>query len=152
MLFRFNLIMWLQAAILLVAGPQLIRLVVPDPRQSFRDVCDLLFTEPLQLLYLNGPTLYNVGFWNGKSNAAICSEMTGQNVDQFFWDTHPEDCQDMIDRRFQTFALNVQLILYAYTVLNVFLALVSLLKYVLSDLAVIVLRPKSPSAICSSCR
>jgi hypothetical protein len=71
---------------------------------------DTLLLSPLRQLYLYGPVAYNMGFWQGKDSSEICQMMTNHN--QLFWVEHHEECQALIETRFQSFKTTVEVLLY----------------------------------------
>ncbi len=81
---------------------------------------------PLKILYFNGPSALGFGFWEGKSGEDICSQLT--NVDSAFWvigEDHQSACRDILDRRFNGFALAIGVVIY-------FVMLVYMIKSCLS--------------------
>ena len=73
-------------------------------------VYNLLLVSPLRRLYLYGPAAYNVGFWEGKEASEMCQVMTNHN--QLFWENNHEECQTLIETRFQSFKTTVEVVLY----------------------------------------
>jgi hypothetical protein len=77
----------------------------------------LLF--PLHVLYRHGPALLGVGFWEGRPTEDVCAAITG--VDSRFWAMHRDACVQLIDRKFQSFALTLTVLLYFAFVACIFL-------------------------------
>jgi hypothetical protein len=85
--------------------------------ESFRYV----LYYPLQTLYLNGPNFGHFGFWNGKSNSDICSQLT--NVPSFSWESSyvlQNECSVLIKKNFNSFYITIIFIVYFYIMLNVY--------------------------------
>lgn len=59
------------------------------------------FTVPLLIIYFHGPEIYNMGFWNGRSNVDICTRIT--NLTPEFWQTLPDQCDRLVYDRFISF-------------------------------------------------
>lgn len=75
-----------------------------------------VFYYPLQSLYFNGPNIGNFGFWNGKSYADICSQLT--NVPAHTWETDvlKIECLELINKNFNSFYITILFILYIYII------------------------------------
>jgi len=71
-----------------------------------------LFVNPLRKLYLEGPSVYQVGFWEGRVFTDICRELTSHS--ELFWETHPRECLDIIERKFGSFVGTLEVIMYFY--------------------------------------
>jgi hypothetical protein len=87
------------------------------------------FTQPLEQLYLHGPSIYGVGFWQGKDAYTICSEISGPHVTEKFWMMNPLECDLLIQKRTSTFIINIILILYVYVLIRVFHSLINCFTY-----------------------
>jgi hypothetical protein len=61
----------------------------------------MLLCYPLLSVYLNGPNMWGVGFWEGRSFAGICEQLTG--VDAEHWLQNDYVCYDLIMRRFHSY-------------------------------------------------
>lgn len=56
-------------------------------------------------IYLHGPSLWGYGFWEGASEADICSSVTG--VSSAFWMTNESMCLEIIERKSDAFLLGI---------------------------------------------
>ena len=90
------------------------------PKNMLTDWGNYLITQPLEQLYLHGPAIYGVGFWEGKDRSTICSEISGPHVTASFWLMNPADCELLIQKRTDTFLVNIFLILYVYMLIRLF--------------------------------
>ena len=88
---------------------------VPLPLQAFVDV---IFNQPLRLLYFSGPRLpMETGFWEGVGYHQICSELTNHRTDSSHWILNEQnfrDCEEMVNRRYYSFVILVVVPLYFY--------------------------------------
>lgn len=87
---------------------------VPAMVHLIYGVCTLFILEPLAILYLHGPAMYGYGFWAGKEFPEICSALTG--VSSGFWASHPDECTNLIRKRFDSFVIILFVSLYAYMI------------------------------------
>lgn len=94
----------------------------------FENVCSSLYEwliiEPLQRLYRYGPSIYQIGFWEGKEDSEICRTLTNHN--QLFWQNHDIDCNILIKNRFESFKTTIEVCFY-------FLLLFRIINMVLSN-------------------
>lgn len=74
------------------------------------DVVWYIIGKPLYYLYIEGPTW--IGGWQSKKAPDICSAITG--VDANFWEQHPHECQDTIDRQFNSLYALVRVATYVF--------------------------------------
>ena len=72
----------------------------------------ILIIHPLKQLYLNGPQVLNVGFWEGQPLNVICHHMTGQP--ETFWQRHEYECVQLIDDKFESYLTMVEISAYFY--------------------------------------
>jgi hypothetical protein len=75
---------------------------------------DRLLIDPLRVVFLNGPRVYGVGFWQGRSESDICRELSNGMPDQIFWEHNREQCSDNIEDVFRSFANTLQALVYLY--------------------------------------
>lgn len=61
--------------------------------------------NPLYILYRRGPGLNGFGFWYGKTNEEICSFLT--NSEPKIWERNQLDCNNIIERHYDAFAIMV---------------------------------------------
>ena len=62
--------------------------------------------EPLQILYLHGPSISGYGFWGGTEHATICATSTG--TEARFWEQHNnnmDECDRLVDKKVTGFVL-----------------------------------------------
>ena len=76
---------------------------------------DLFIYTPLRALYFRGST--TLGFWGGASHEDICFSLTGTT--SVFWTMHMDECQHLIEQRFDAFSTTVLFILYTLTWMRV---------------------------------
>lgn len=67
----------------------------------------ILIGAPLKYLYLHGPRLIG---WEGRYQEDICQEIS--NVPSDFWSKNVLECEQMIDRRFNSIYILVQVCIY----------------------------------------
>lgn len=90
---------------------------------------EVLVVRILARLYLLGPNVAGYGFWEGRPPEDICSSMSGNSPD--FWRRNMEECQDMIGRRFHSWMVFVEVIIYIlilYKIFKLFLKRLGLLE------------------------
>lgn len=75
-----------------------------------------LLIAPLKKLYFGGPLIYGYGFWGGKEQADMCSELT--NVEAKFWLASPgrEECSALLEKQFSAFLIAAETALYLWLV------------------------------------
>lgn len=71
-----------------------------------------LILAPLRKLFLFGPNLGHVGFWNGVSQSEICQSITSYS--ETFWTTHADECSQLVESRFQAFRSTTEVCLYFF--------------------------------------
>ena len=71
---------------------------------------DTVFVRALARLYLYGPALGGYGFWEGREAEDICASITGNRAD--FWKDHPEECSSILDRKFYSWLVVFEVVLY----------------------------------------
>lgn len=64
----------------------------------------------LARLYLYGPDLNGIGFWQGRTPAAICAHLTPNT--EAFWERNLDECQDMIATRFHSGIVLLETVVY----------------------------------------
>lgn len=85
-----------------------------------------LIVEPLRRLYLHGPGSTHFGFWAGQETTDICSDLTSASAG--FWLQNMEDCQKLIDDRFESFLILLEVCGYfwiLYCSMNVLVCQIS---------------------------
>lgn len=79
------------------------------------------FGIPLKLLYFNGPCFMGIGFWQGKNEIDICSEITG--ISSSFWIQNKnqyEACINLVEAKFNSFFISIIIIIYLVSILFTF--------------------------------
>lgn len=76
------------------------------------DLYDFLIVRPLQNLYLNGPEVFGVGFWQGKKTSEICHSVTSYT--EVFWKKNTDQCAEIVQQKFQSFFITVQTVIYFF--------------------------------------
>jgi hypothetical protein len=71
---------------------------------------------PLRVLYFDGPSWNGMGFWGGARGDDICSQLT--NVPATFWLANLDQCYDLLNKKFNAFAIGVFLVAYIYVTLK----------------------------------
>lgn len=84
----------------------------PQPQKFLLRVYRWLLIAPLQKLYFGGPQLYGYAFWGGRERADICAELT--NVPAEFWQSQPDQCEQLLDKQFRAFLIAIETLLYLY--------------------------------------
>jgi hypothetical protein len=72
-------------------------------------------SAPLRSLFHKGPTW--LGGWQGRAEADMCAEMTGSPAT--FWMVHAAECEDIVEKKFQSFQIVVQIVVYGYLLVTV---------------------------------
>jgi len=73
-------------------------------------IYDCVVVNHLRKLYFFGPSIYNVGFWNGRHQTEICQQISGYN--QIFWSQHWFECYELTEERFVAFKTTIEVVLY----------------------------------------
>lgn len=71
---------------------------------------DMAVVNPLERLYLFGPTLCGYGFWGGRAREDICASLS--NTPSAFWAQHAGECDDLIARNFNATLVAAESIIY----------------------------------------
>ena len=69
---------------------------------------DKAVVVPLYTFFLRGPRL--LGCWYGLPNEEVCAELT--SIPASVWTTLESECQDLIDRHFNSYFVTFQMIAY----------------------------------------
>lgn len=81
-------------------------------------VYELVWLGPLENLYWNGPVfLNNYGFWGGESPENICHDLT--TVRSGHWIENDDICQELLNRRFQSFIVGINTFIYFYIIYRI---------------------------------
>jgi len=78
-------------------------------------IVEWFISAPLRSLFYKGPTW--LGGWQGRAEADMCAEMTGSPAT--FWMMHTAECGDIVDKKFQSFQIVVQITVYGYLLVTV---------------------------------
>lgn len=68
-----------------------------------------VFLSWIEFIYLNGPILYGIGFWNGRHFSDICSALS--NVAASHWLDHESECLHLINRQVLSIAIVIYILL-----------------------------------------
>jgi len=80
--------------------------------KTLSTVVDSLVVSPLRVLYFNGPSFYNVGFWGGMAPADACASLTTVAATAWATERMAGECAALLERRFQSFASGLLGLLY----------------------------------------
>ena len=100
-------------------------------QQWFHTLFESFIVSPVRKMFLHGPA--SLGCWAGQTVEDICSQLT--QTPSYFWATHEEECQNLIEQRFTTFLVSTQTLLY-------FITLYKCLGAVCEIATVTIFRPK----------
>ena len=89
-----------------------------------------VFIVPIQKLYFYGPVFLGYGFWEGASNTEICAHVT--KYSQSFWESNTYDCDEIVNAKFYSFRVMVELTIYFACLFQLFCTLVNGLKSTVS--------------------
>jgi hypothetical protein len=64
--------------------------------------------NPLKQLYLFGPEFMQL--WGGKMPSEICQVVTSYSEE--FWKSHGEECNEIVEKKFISFKVTIEIILY----------------------------------------
>ena len=73
-------------------------------------VYDLVIVSPLRKLYFFGPGTSQFGLWGGMGNTEICQSLSPLST--FFWQSHPEECNILLETKFYSFRVTIELLIY----------------------------------------
>lgn len=76
---------------------------------------------PLREIYFKGPNLKGLGFWEGKENTVICSELT--SVSEQVWLENQFACDEIVDKNYESFKVLVYCGLLLFSYFQIFLLL-----------------------------
>ena len=78
---------------------------------------DALLEAPLFQLYLSGPSVHSVGFWEGRPKEEICATMTG--VPSSHWSVNQSLCEELIMNRFESWMVLLYVVIYGWILLKI---------------------------------
>ena len=73
-------------------------------------IYETIIVNPLRKLYFYGPAMMQLGFWGGKQPSELCQEIT--TYSEQFWRDNLEQCQDIIEAKFMSFRITVEIAVY----------------------------------------
>ena len=84
--------------------------------------------KPFYYLYRHGPRIgeffgLSWGFWFNMEDSTICSELT--TADTLFWTLNPNECQNIITKRFDSYFLLIIYIFLIYTIYKLLFTVLS---------------------------
>jgi len=71
---------------------------------------EIAVRSPIRELYLHGPAA--VGMWGGIPASNVCARLT--KVEAAFWEHHPAECEELIERECSSWIVFVLAVLYVY--------------------------------------
>jgi hypothetical protein len=89
-----------------------------------RKIYEVVVLRSLASLYMYGPRIGDVGFWQGKKPETICSHLTMSPDD--FWIRNMEECQRIISQHFSSWVILFEIIVYFVLLWKVVKCLVNL--------------------------
>lgn len=72
---------------------------------------DSMIRCPIRRIYLHGPTVGGFGGWQGKTEAQICAQITGQS-ESMWGETNSKACSDIIEQRFTSAVITFEQVCY----------------------------------------
>ena len=90
----------------------------------FRTILFFIFEAPLLTLYLQGPSLFGYGFWEGKPFNEICAHLTGINASYWSESRNDGECIALIERKFNAFLVFGYFCMYIAFILALLVACV----------------------------
>lgn len=85
----------------------------------------MIFITPLRELYFHGPWINGWGFWAGKDVEEICAYLN-PTTSQMHWIRNIDDCNELVQRHFNTFLIGVKFVVYIVFLYKGFMALLML--------------------------
>lgn len=90
---------------------------VPDALNVLTSLWNIFLKYPVAILYFYGPSC--LGGWKGLDAGEVCAHLTGVKAD--FWLKHPDTCNDLLQRHFDSFYFTVCVVSYFIFILLVLL-------------------------------
>lgn len=76
-----------------------------------------MIRHPCEVIYRNAPGA--VGGWEGRDSADVCAQLTGTKAS--FWEgENMTECLSMIERRFESWFTTLMVLIYAFTLYQMF--------------------------------
>jgi len=94
-------------------------------RTSFNATMYTIVAAPVKHTLLHGPHI--LWCWRGMKHEDVCRDLTG--VEAKFWESNPEQCEDVIDRHAWSFAVVLYMGLYFVTLLRLLFFLPSVTSW-----------------------
>lgn len=82
---------------------------------------ELLIVKPLKKLYFTGPAVLQLGFWGGLGPTEICQTLSP--LSNTFWQNHPTECFELMERRFEAFRVSLEIFIYFLLLYHLYLGL-----------------------------
>lgn len=76
----------------------------------FMSVYDLLIVQPLRKFYFYGPGTSQFGLWGGMGPSEMCQSLSPLSIS--FWQTHSDECNMLLETKFYSFRVTIELIIY----------------------------------------
>jgi len=77
---------------------------------AMRNLYNTAILSSLARLYVYGPRIGGVGFWQGRPPESICAQLTVSNED--FWLRNMDECQRIISHQFGSWVVLLEFLLY----------------------------------------
>lgn len=77
---------------------------------GIRNIYSTVVLRGLARLYIFGPSVAGVGFWQGRDPANICSRMTESS--EHFWHLNMEECHRIIATHFHSYVVLLEVLVY----------------------------------------
>lgn len=66
----------------------------------------------LARLYIYGPQIGGIGFWQGRTPEQICAQLSPSN--EAFWGRNPDECHQIISRHFYSWVVLLEVSVYFF--------------------------------------
>lgn len=86
----------------------------------------------LARLYIYGPYMYGMGFWQGRQPQHICAQLS-QIHNEDFWTQNMDTCYELISRNFYSWVVLLETILYFVLLIKCCSVLLHLLRWIGSE-------------------
>jgi len=90
--------------------------MIDSLQAAIRYVPEALIVRPLRTLYFHGPRFMGWGGWEGLPLEDICAQMT--LVSASVWRYQLDHCEELVERKFQTFLVTVGAFAYGYVLVK----------------------------------
>jgi hypothetical protein len=79
-------------------------------KSFFFSIYDLIIVDPLRQLYYFGPGVAQFGFWGGMGATEMCQSLSPLSTS--FWQQHPDECAILLETKFHSFRVTMELFIY----------------------------------------